>query len=273
MSGRLAFVTGSGAIVPEAIAAARANGWEVLLFDVVGRDDLDGEAATPISVDEPTALVAALQGSGASHLCAVGGLELNERQRAGLAQALGLLGGARGLGDSAMTEGYRRLAQGGAMSVVGVDEFAPELLAPSGHFGGPAESLPPKDLAERAMAAARAVGALDLGQAVVASAGRVIAAEGVEGTAGLLERAGEYVRAGLVDVSGGPLVLAKCLRPNQPRYLDLPAIGPETVVAAAEAAISAIVVEAGGSLLIERERMKAVAAEKSVALLGLAVDG
>lgn len=273
MSGRLALVAGHGALVPEALAAARQQGWEVVVFDLAARDDLADEHPIAISFDDVPHMLAALGRSGASHLCAIGALEISDAQRRQFANALHMTANTGGINDRSMTEAFAAAAARSGLRVLGIDELKPDLVAPEGHFGGPADRVPAPEIAANALKIARAVGALDLGQAAVLSDDRVIAAEGIERTSGLIERVGEYVAAGLVDAEGSCLVLAKCLKPNQPRYVDMPAIGPATVEACARAGIRAIVVEAGGTLLIERERLTQSAQTHGVALVGLTPDG
>ena len=84
-----------------------------------------------------------------------------------------------------------------------------------------------KDLAA-AFAAAKAIGALDIGQAAVAIGGRVIAVEGIEGTDGLLVRTATpaLARTALGKKRG---VVVKCSKPGQELRADMPAIGPQTV--------------------------------------------
>ncbi len=273
MGGRLALVAGHGALVPEALAAAREQGWDVVVFDLAERADLAAENPVAVGFDDVPGMLEALRRSGASHLCAIGALEISDAQRRGFARALNMQPSAGGIDDRSMTEAFAAAAALSGLEIIGIDELKPDLVAPPGHFGGPADKVPPPQLAANALRVARAVGALDLGQAAVLSDDRVVAAEGIERTSGLIDRVADYVAAGLVDAKGSHLILAKCLKPNQPRYVDMPAIGPATVEAAARAGISAIVVEAGGTLLIERERLVEAAETHGVALVGLTPDG
>jgi DUF1009 family protein len=120
-----------------------------------------------------------------------------------------------------------------------------------------------------ALRAARAIGAIDLGQSIVVSGNRPIAAEDAEGTDALLRRVAALRAVGLAGNSGMPLILAKARKPKQPSFVDLPAIGPHTVINAAEAGISVIVVEAKGTLLLERSAIEYEAATRGVTLIGL----
>lgn len=268
MPPRLALIAGSGALVPEAIRAAREKGWDVALFDVAGRADLAGENVTRLSFADTRQMVATLRASGASHVCAVGAIELSDAQRRSLIQFVGLVNGIGGIADRILTATFAAAARGRGIRIIGVDELLPQLVAPEGHFAGPADKVPPAARCAAALRAARAVGTLDMGQAAVLSGDRIIAAEGIERTDGLIARVAGYVASGLVDATAGNLILAKCLKPRQPRYLDMPAIGPDTVTGCAGAGIAAIVVEAGGTLLIERARLEALASERGVAIVG-----
>ena len=272
MARRLALVAGSGALVPEAIAAARARGWDVQVFAAVPRADLIDANPVMLSVSDPTGSLAAIRKSGATHVCAVGAIELSDQQRRTLMRFAGLSRGLGGLADRLLMRGFSAAAGGLGLRIVGIDELLPELLAPVGLIAGPAEARPSDERCRMTVEAARAIGKLDMGQAVVLSGDRIIAAEGVERTDGLIARVGEYVKQGLVD-SGESLILAKALKPKQPRYIDMPAIGPDTVTACAEAGIGAIVVEAGGTLLIERRRLEERASARGIAVAGVRVKG
>ena len=134
--------------------------------------------------------------------------------------------------------------------IVGAHEIAPDLLATEGPMTGVAPVNGDWRDIEAAAAAARAIGALDIGQAAVAIGGRVIALEGVEGTDGLLERIRDLRTHGrLAGKNRG--VLVKCAKPGQELRIDLPAIGPATVVAAHAAGLAGIGVEADRSLVLD----------------------
>ena len=109
---------------------------------------------------------------------------------------------------------------------------------------------------------ARALGALDVGQAVVVQHGVVLGVEAIEGTDALLQRCAGIKREG----QGG--VLVKLKKPQQERRADLPTIGADTVRRAAEAGLSGIAVEEGQSLILDRAETVAEANR-----LGLFVAG
>lgn len=102
---------------------------------------------------------------------------------------------------------------------------------------------------------ARSAGRLDLGQAAVVSGRRTIALEDIAGTDALLKRVTTYRRLGLAADGMSPMVLAKVAKPDQPMFVDLPAIGPKTVANARRAGIAIIAVQAGATLMIERQKL------------------
>ena len=114
--------------------------------------------------------------------------------------------------------------------------------------------------------AIRALGAADVGQAVVVQQGLVLGVEAIEGTDALLARCGPLRR------EGGGGVLVKLAKPGQDRRLDLPAIGPETVRNAAAAGLAGVAFEAGGTVLLDRERTVEAADAAGLFLLALAPD-
>jgi DUF1009 family protein len=99
------------------------------------------------------------------------------------------------------------------------------------------------------MRVARALGALDIGQAVVVQQGLVLGVEAIEGTDALLRRCAELRRGGL----GG--VLVKLEKPGQERRVDRPTIGPQTVLLAAETGLRGIAAEAGATIVLDRDEV------------------
>jgi DUF1009 family protein len=138
---------------------------------------------------------------------------------------------------------------------------------------GPVGALRPSPADEAdialAMRAARAIGRLDIGQAAVAAHGLVLAVEAQEGTDALLRRCAEL--PALLRGSPGALVgvLAKAPKSLQDRRIDLPTIGPATVMAAAQAGLAGIVGEAGALLVVERAQVIEAADELGLFIVGL----
>ena len=92
-------------------------------------------------------------------------------------------------------------------------------------------------------------GKLDIGQGAISYNGQVIALEAIEGTDNMIERAALFRTA----KSGG--VLVKMKKPRQNPKVDLPAIGIDTVINSYKAGLEGIAVEAGASILIDKEEL------------------
>lgn len=269
MSRRVTLVAGSGSLVPYIAGAIQQRGDELQVIDIVGGRSIEGAVVEPGSLAKAEELVATIRGFSPTHLMLAGGVHISDRERRGLADTSGAaLEATGGLGDLGLAAMIQHFCRANGYNLVDVFEVAPELIAPAGHIAGPPMDKELSGVAAYALRTARAIGAIDLGQSVVVSANRPVAAEDAGGTDVLLERVGSLRAAGLI---GGQLrlVLAKSRKPDQPAFLDLPSIGRDTVTRAAAAGISAIVVEAGGSLVLDRAAIERNAAELGVSVTGL----
>ncbi len=147
--------------------------------------------------------------------------------------------------------------------VIGVQDILGGLLMREGKLGAHApDADAEKDIA-RGMAVAKELGRLDVGQAVIVQQGLVLGVEGIEGTDALMARCKGLHREG----KGG--VLVKCAKPQQDSRFDLPAIGPDTIEAAAKAGLRGIAIEAERALVIDRDRVRELADEKGLFVVGV----
>ncbi len=270
MPRRLTLIAGSGSLVPLIAAAAKRHGDTLQVIDVVARGDLTGDVVSAIPLSQAEAVIAAVKSFRTSHMVLAGAVHISDAEREGLAKAFGFAGRvAKSLGDvgfAGMILVYCRLI---GVKLIGAHEVAPDLLAPEGLIAGPALTAEATEFARGALKAARAVGAIDLGQSIVCSGDRPVAAEDAGGTDALLTRVAALRAAGIVGNGTAPLILAKALKPKQPRFVDLPSVGAETVRKAAAAGIAILAVEAGRSLALEREALTAEANARGVSVIGL----
>jgi len=125
--------------------------------------------------------------------------------------------------------------------------FLEDLLPAAGHICGPKPSKQvTRDMAY-GFKIAKEVSRLDIGQTVVVRGGTVLAVEAFEGTNETIQRGGKMGK--------GKAVMVKVSKPNQDFRFDVPVIGPATIDTAAEAGVTAIVVEAGCTLLLGRDEL------------------
>ncbi|TPW31223.1 LpxI family protein [Pararhizobium mangrovi] len=277
--GRLAIVAGSGRLPHDVAVAARANGenpFIVVLRNEADRDWSDFDHVT-IGTGDFAALQAAFRREQIGRVVLSGGVRRRPELREIRSTFSHLLQVPRVVriltrgGDDAVLRMVITLIEGGGYRVVAAQQVVPGLLAET----GPLTQKRPGASEERDIAAAREaaslLGRLDIGQGAVAVGGRVVALEGVEGTDAMLERVASLRAAGrLSQRSRG--VLVKLCKPQQDERADLPSIGLSTIAEVAAAGLAGIAVEAGRSLVLDREALIAEADAKGLFVLGLSMD-
>lgn len=118
--------------------------------------------------------------------------------------------------------------------------------------------------------AARTIAGLDIGLTVVARGGAIVAVEGMEGTDECIRRAGEIFRRLLPDDKPPrDMVVVKVARPGQDMRFDLPVVGVTTLEAMAAAGADTLALEAGTTLVLERGRFLARAADLGIAVAAI----
>jgi hypothetical protein len=110
---------------------------------------------------------------------------------------------------------------------------------------------------------AKEVSRLDIGQTVVVRKGTVLAVEGFEGTDECIRRGGA-----LAGEKGGAVVV-KVSKPNHDFRFDIPCVGIHTIESCRAGKIAVLAMEAGGSLLLDKEAVLAVADEAGLRLVAV----
>ena len=150
--------------------------------------------------------------------------------------------------------------------VVGIEEVVPGMMFSEGLYGKVKPMAEDMDDIRRGIQVAKALGAVDVGQAAVVQEGMVLAVEAIEGTDMMLSR------AATVKKKGKAPVMVKVLKPGQDMRVDLPAIGLQTIEQLKKYGIKGIAVEAGGILLIEREAVIKMANEAGIFIIGMKIN-
>ena len=117
---------------------------------------------------------------------------------------------------------------------------------------------------------AGALAGFDIGQTVVVAAQACIAVEAMEGTDATIDRAGLLMRSLEGDASTleRRLTVIKVAKPNQDMRFDVPVIGVATIEAMIGAGATCLSVEAGRTLLFDRDALLRRAAEAGIAVVG-----
>ena len=162
--------------------------------------------------------------------------------------------------DDSLMLGIVKALEDKGITVRSQVEYADDLLAGEGHLFGPKPTEQMLKDMKFGFPQAKAIAGLDIGQTIVVKEEAVLAVEAIEGTDEAIKRGGAL---GKKDVT-----VIKVAKPNQDPRFDVPAMGVGTLETMAAAGCTAIGVEAGQALLIERELL----AEKSK-VLGVTVIG
>jgi DUF1009 family protein len=107
---------------------------------------------------------------------------------------------------------------------------------------------------------AKEISRMEIGQTVVVKGGTVLSVEGLEGTDKCLTRGGE-----LAGKSGGA-VAVKVAKLDHDMRFDIPCIGMQTLETCAASGISVLALEAGKTLLLEREPCERFAGKNKISV-------
>jgi DUF1009 family protein len=272
MAGKLGILAGAGELPSRLVAACRAAGRPVFVIAFEGAADAAALRDVPhawVRLGAAGEGMRLLKENGVEELVMAGGVSrptlLSLRPDWRAAKFFARVG-YRALGDDGLLRGVIKELESEGFRVVGVDSILAAALAPQGPLG----RLVPDAQAEADIAhgldVARALGRLDIGQAVVVQQGIVLGVEAIEGTDALIARSGMLRREG----PGG--VLVKIAKPGQERRADLPTIGEATVAAAAAAGLRGIAVEAGACLVLGQDAVAAAADRAGLFVVGVAAS-
>jgi len=136
------------------------------------------------------------------------------------------------------------------------------LLAPSGKISARGPDGDEKKDIEYGRKLAHVLASADVGQSVAICEKACVALEAMEGTDAMLRRA-----ASLVE--GKRLTLVKASSRRRHLLFDVPVIGPGTIDTMVETNTTALAVDAGRTLLLDREELLAKAAAAKIAIIGM----
>jgi len=145
------------------------------------------------------------------------------------------------------------------INVANSTDYLPELLAPSGCFTKRKPNKEEMEDIKFGWMVAKELGRLDIGHCVVVRRKTVLAVEAIEGTDKTILRGGELATEGAVVI--------KVCKPNQDFRFDLPAIGVNTVSVMSNVNASVLAIEAGKTLVFDKEEMIRLANRNSIAIV------
>ncbi len=255
---------GAGPLPARMAAEARRQGWRVVAFAFGEAPGLSPHVhrTVPSRLAEAGAVLATLAEEGVTSVVFSGKFSAREMLAVEPADAAAarLEARAGSRRDMRLIEVVITTLADVGVTVLDQRAFLGDGLAAPGCWSARPPTDEEREDVERGLALARLVADAHVGQTVVLRRGAVAAVEAIEGTT-------EAVRRG-TDLAGRGAVVVKAAAREHDYRFDTPAIGPDTIEAAAAGGAAVVAVEAGRVLLLERERCVARADRASIALLG-----
>jgi DUF1009 family protein len=269
---KLGLIAGNGRFPFLVLDAARAEGHEVTV--IAAREEAFSELADAaarhqapihwISIGQLGKCISLLKESGATHAVMAGQVK-HTKIFGGIVPDLTFLSVLKELG-SRNTDGLigavAKVLRDRGIELIDSTALLTPLLAGAGILTSRApDEDEQKDFAF-GYPMADAIAGLDIGQTIAVKHQAVVAVEAMEGTDAVIARAGHLAGAGVRII--------KVAKPNQDMRFDVPVIGPATVQAMRSAGASALSVDAGKTLIFERDAVLAAANEAGIAIVGRA---
>lgn len=146
------------------------------------------------------------------------------------------------------------------IEVLSQTAYAGDLLAREGHLCGPRLDRNAWRDIDFGIMHARGIAGLDIGQTVVIQDQSVLAVEAIEGTDAAIERGGHLGK--------GQAIVVKVAKPNQDERFDVPAVGPDTANTMAAAGCRILAIEAGKTLILQRNQFFELAKKHNISVVG-----
>lgn len=272
---RLGLVAGAGALPLEVMRACQSADRPITVARLKGLADpaLDTAPGFEAGVGELGKIIKGFKKAGCARVCFAGRVPRPDfaTLRAdwrGMAALPAVIAAAR-KGDDAILRQILSEFERDGFVVEGPDQVVGDLTIGEGALGRIKPSETHQADIDKAMAIARAMGKLDIGQAAVVADGGVLAVEAQEGTDAMLARCADLNKARARRPGRVVGVLAKAPKPIQDRRVDLPTIGPATIIAAARAGLAGVAGEAGGLLVVDRAAVIQAADDLGLFVVGV----
>ena len=269
MAGKLGIVAGGGRLPRRLVESCRAAGRDVFVLALEGAAEPETVHGVPHAwcrIGAAVTGLSLLRQNNVTELVLAGSVRrpsLVTLRPDWRAAKLFARIGYRALGDDGLLSAVVRELEQEGFRVMSPDQLLDHEIIRPGPLGIVRPDRRSEADIEHGLTIARALGALDIGQAVVIQQGLVLGVEAIEGTDELLRRCAVLRREG----PGG--VLVKVEKPGQERRADRPTIGPRTVMLAAETRLAGVAVEANATIVIDRDEVIRAADQAGLFVVGI----
>ena len=268
---KIGLIAGNGRFPFLVLDAARSLGYDVTIIALKEEASIEIEAA---AAREPKAAV---------HWISIGqlGTFLTILKDAGLTQAvmagqvkhikifggfvpdltaMSLLSRVKGMNTDALIVAVADLMREHGVELINSTAFLEPLLAAAGQLSNRAPNEAERKDLEFGYRMADAIAGLDIGQTIAVKHQAVVAVEAMEGTDETIARAGQ--------LAGDGVTIVKVAKPNQDMRFDVPIVGLATIQAMRGAGARVLSLDAGRTLIFDREAFFATANQAGIAIVG-----
>ena len=264
---RYGMIAGNGRFPILALEAARELGYEIVVAAIKEEAGPEIEQLAPechwISLGDLGKLIDILRSEGITQVMMCG-----QVKHAKIFSSIRpdwrlfkLLGSLEGKNTDALIGGVIRILEDEGIQLTDSTLLLKKLLAEEGVLSRrKPDSDERKDL-DYGRRVANALAGFDIGQSVAVAERACVALEAMEGTDAMLRRAAALV-------NGKPLRLVKVSRRRKHMLFDVPVAGPSTIDVMSETGATALAVDAGRTLLLDRDEMLARADRAGIAIAG-----
>jgi DUF1009 family protein len=179
--------------------------------------------------------------------------------------AMSLLGRLKGMNTDALIGAVAELMRERGVELMNSATFLEPLLAGEGQLSDRAPNEGERKDLEFGYRIADAIAGLDIGQTIAVKHQAVVAVEAMEGTDETIARAGHLAGAGVTII--------KVAKPNQDMRFDVPIVGLATIQAMRAAGAQALSIDAGRTLIFDRDAFLASANEAGITVVGRSAAG
>ncbi|HTH26547.1 MAG TPA: UDP-2,3-diacylglucosamine diphosphatase LpxI [Vicinamibacterales bacterium] len=174
--------------------------------------------------------------------------------------AMSLMGRLKGMNTDALIGAVADLMRERGVELVNSATFLDPMLAREGQLSDRAPTEAERKDLEFGYRMADAIAGLDIGQTIAVKHQAVVAVEAMEGTDETIARAGH--------LAGDGVTIIKVAKPNQDMRFDVPIVGLATIQAMRIARASVLSIDAGQTLIFDRDAFFTSANEAGIVVVG-----
>jgi len=262
---RIGLIAGSGQFPLLFAHAALQAGFEVVAVGFDG--ETDPALAKYVSefhllkLGQLNRLIKAFRSAGIAHAAMAGAINkrrIYTRIRPDW-RAVKLLNKLRNKKDDSLLRALAEELESEGIRIEASTLLLPSLLAPEGILTRRKPNRREQADVDFGWQVAKTLGYLDIGQCLVLKDQAVLAIEGIDGTDATILRGGHLCREGAVVI--------KASKPTQDLRFDVPAVGFATIASMQRVKAHVLVVEAGKTLMFDREKMIDAANEAGITIV------